>query len=91
MKSGLGAQKSETGFPNKGFVLISHPLQLCKKISFRITKLKTDIHVGIANIEEVKSSKFTLAGKYIFILENKSGKGLFLKSAKGKTTGSSIK
>ncbi len=54
-------------------------------------KLKTDIHVGIANIEEVKSSKFTLAGKCIFILENKSGKGLFLKSAKGKTIGSSIK
>ena len=47
-------------------------------------KLKTDIHVGIANIEEVKSSKFTLAGKMYIYFREQIRKRTIFKERKGK-------
>jgi hypothetical protein len=62
-KHGRSVKQTTSDIPAAGFAIISEALEKCKKISYRVVKVKTEVYLGVAKHESIAAKKYTFQSK----------------------------
>jgi hypothetical protein len=59
-KHGRSVKQTTSDIPAAGFAIISEALEKCKKISYRVMKIKTEVYLGVAKKYTFRVSNIVL-------------------------------